>query len=122
MSLNPREIDGMAKSPVGARKPIIWGCSDGPYRETGVGGASLHPCGGFSVPLLGLINSPVEHDKKICGGIFRLGTTHHPVRLVCKNSDPSPDQLDHTIAGCLQRRLSDHSEGREIPRVYKSAG
>ena len=41
----------MAESPVGARKPIMWGCSDGPYRETGMGGASLHPCGGFSAPI-----------------------------------------------------------------------
>lgn len=42
----------MAKKSLEDRKPIIWGCLPRPRRETGAGGASLHPCGGFSVTRL----------------------------------------------------------------------
>jgi hypothetical protein len=37
----------MVKKPVKDKEPIIWGYLDWSYRETGMGGASHHPCGGL---------------------------------------------------------------------------
>jgi hypothetical protein len=39
----------MVKGPVRDKEPIIWGCSDGPYRETGMDSESYHLCGGLFV-------------------------------------------------------------------------
>jgi len=39
----------MVERPITDKQPIIWGVRDWPYRETGMRGFGLYPCGGLFV-------------------------------------------------------------------------
>src|SRR3990167_3801479 len=50
-SLNSATAEHGERSLIRDKKPIMWGCSDQPRRETGAGDESPHPCGGlFAYP------------------------------------------------------------------------